>query len=370
MASPLDQIIEQENVKTSLSKFISSKRIPHALIFKGAEGIGKENTAIQFAKALTYNQTDSDNRVLQAIDNLSEPYLKFIFALPRGKNETDQSGPFEKLTVDEIEHIKSEIQKKSSNHFYKIDIPRANIIKINSIRDINKFLSLSYDEDFYRVVLISNAHLMNDESQNALLKNLEEPPKGIIFILCTHHPERLRETIRSRCWTLEFNTLSNESVSEILISKFKIDKDYAENVASFASGSVINALNLLEYDFELLKDKVIKILRYSFGKKYLSAYTEFEELMQDNDQNLLQIIIQLLMQWLNDLIKFKTKNDGILFVDHIDTFQKFNSRFPEIDVMPLVNKLDNLSSSMRNNINLNLAVSNIIFELSSVIPRK
>ena len=135
--------------------------------------------------------------------------------LPRGKSETDQNDPYEKLSDDEIELINSEFQKKSKNLFYKIQIPRANFIKISSIRDIKKFLSLNYDDVKYRVILVSQAHLMNEESQNALLKNLEEPPDGVIFILCTPYPEKLRETIRSRCWKINFQPLENETIAKI-----------------------------------------------------------------------------------------------------------------------------------------------------------
>ena len=67
---------------------------------------------------------------------------------------------------------------------------------------------------------------MNEESQNALLKNLEEPPDGVIIILCTSSPEKLRETIRSRCWKVNFRPLPSQIVKEILINKFCISENY------------------------------------------------------------------------------------------------------------------------------------------------
>lgn len=373
MNNPLHQIIGQEKIKLTLERIISSEKISHAFLFKGLEGVGKEDTAIRFAQALIYNSElieEKKKNYFTQISNLSEPFIKYIFPLPRGKNETEDDNPYEKLTEDEIELIQDELSKKSLNHFYKIQIPKANNIKINSIRDINHFLSLSYDKSVKRVVIISDAHLMNDAAQNALLKNLEEPPANIIFILVTHYPERLRETIRSRCWIINFNPLSNSDVEKILVDNFNIDTALAEKVSVFSNGSVSNALKLINYGVDEMKEKAIKILRYSFGKKFHSAYSEFEDISKESDNEYFSLIISLLIQWLNDFIKFRSDSGNILFSDYRETFEKFYSRYPDIDLLPLANRLDEISSRLKNNINLNLAISNVIAEIAAVINTK
>lgn len=373
MNNPLHQIIGQEKIKLTLDRIISSGKVSHAFLFKGLEGIGKEDAAIRFAQALVFNSELSEEKkknYLNQIDNLSEPFIKYIFPLPRGKNETEDDNPYKKLKEDEIELIQEELSKKSINHFYKIQIPKANNIKINSIRDINHFLSLSYDESLKRVVIISDAHLMNDAAQNALLKNLEEPPANIVFILVTHYPERLRETIRSRCWIISFNPLSNSDVQKILIDNFNIDTELAKKVSAFSNGSVSNALKLINYDLDEMKEKAIKILRYSFGKKFHTAYSEFEDISKESDNEYFSLIISLLIQWLNDYTKFRTNSGNILFSDYRETFEKFYSRFPDIDLLPLANRLDEISSRLKNNINLNLAISNVIVEIAAVINTK
>lgn len=373
MNNPLHQIIGQEKIKLTLERIISSEKISHAFLFKGLEGVGKEDTAIRFAQALIYNSElieEKKKNYFTQISNLSEPFIKYIFPLPRGKNETEDDNPYEKLTEDEIELIQDELSKKSLNHFYKIQIPKANNIKINSIRDINHFLSLSYDKSVKRVVIISDAHLMNDAAQNALLKNLEEPPANIIFILVTHYPERLRETIRSRCWIINFNPLSNSDVEKILVDNFNIDTALAKKVSVFSNGSVSNALKLINYGVDEMKEKAIKILRYSFGKKFHSAYSEFEDISKESDNEYFSLIISLLIQWLNDFIKFRSDSGNILFSDYRETFEKFYSRYPDVDLLPLANRLDEISSRLKNNINLNLAISNVIAEIAAVINTK
>jgi DNA polymerase-3 subunit delta' len=369
MSIYIDEIVGNDKVKLILSGIVESKNIPHAILFSGADGFGKESCAISFAKAINIiDNTSSDtSKIIKQIENLSEPYIKYILPLPRGKNETDQNSPYEKLTQDEIEQIITEIEKKALNSYYKIVIPRANFIKISSIRDIKKFLSLNYDDVKYRVIIISQADLMNDESQNALLKNLEEPPRGVLFILCTSYPEKLRETIRSRCWKINFQPLSHIELFDILVNKFSIEKSIATEVIPFASGSIQEAINLIENDFEELREKTIRILRYSFGKKYHSAFLEFEEMLSDFDQAKIKLIIRMILLWLNDFQKYRLNKQSDFFYSlHLETLEKFNTKFPDVELIEVTNNIDKISSSFKNNVNLNLSVSNIIFQLSSL----
>jgi DNA polymerase-3 subunit delta' len=368
----IDQIIGNSKVKVILNKILESKTIPQAILFIGADGVGKENAAINFIKAINsqYNSPVNSDKKLEAINNFSEPYVKYIYPLPRYKNETDQHDPFERLSEDEIELITQELKKKSQNNYYKIQIPKANIIKINSIRDIKKFLSMDYDDVGFRTILISQAHLMNEEAQNSLLKNLEEPPEKVIFILCTPSPEKLKSTIISRCWTINFQPLDETDIISILINNFSIDKNIAEKVATFAGGSITEAILLIENDFEELLDKSIKILRNSFAGRFHSALVEFDDTLSENDQVRLKLIIRLLIIWLNDLQKYRIgKLEKIYYSSYLETLEKFNTKFPLVDVAPVVNELDTLSSYLKNNINPNIAVSNIVFKVYSLIPK-
>ncbi|HEX9251461.1 MAG TPA: hypothetical protein VF870_04425 [Ignavibacteriaceae bacterium] len=368
----LDEIAGNDKVKIILSNILQSGNIPHAFLFTGADGVGKENAAICFTKALNQNikSNEKSKSISALIDNLTEPYIKYILPLPRGKSETDQNDPYEKLNEDEIDLINSEFKKKSQNHFYKIQIPRANFVKISSIRDIKKFLSFNYEDIKYRVILISQAHLMNEEAQNALLKNLEEPPEGVVFILCTPSPEKLRETIRSRCWNVHFQPLTQNDLSNILIEKFEMEYPIVKEVVPFSGGSVQTAISLIENNFEDLLDKTIKILRYSFGKKYHSALMEFEEMLSESDTLRIKLVITMIIIWLNDFQKYRlNEQNSVFFSKQIETLDKFKAKFPDVDVADVANNLDRISSSFKNNINLNIAVSNIVFQLSKLTSK-
>ena len=358
----------QETVKEILSQLINSSKIPHALLFTGIEGIGKDFFALKFAHALNAKFSDVDKaiEINKQISNYSEPYIKYIFPLPRGKNEIDTSGPTEKLSIDEIQLIQEEIKKKSINPYYKISIPKASNIKISSIRDIKKFLSFDFSDVLYRIILITDAHLMNDAAQNAILKSLEEPPPGIIFILTTSYPALLRSTIRSRCWEINFKPLSNHDVKNILIKYFGIDSYLAEKIAVFSGGSIFNSMNLIENNFEELLETTIHILRYSFGRKYNSALDKFSPYLKENSAESIRLLINMINIWLCDLQRFKYNVNDYYYKDYIETLEKFSSRFPNIQLKDIVSKFEKLSTLIKKNINLNLITLNIVYELSAL----
>jgi DNA polymerase-3 subunit delta' len=371
MNSLLEKIPGQQRVKKILENFLCSGNIPHAFLFTGIEGIGKHLTAIKFAQALVTTKKENNlNKKISGIEQLSEPYLKFIFALPRGKNETDSDSPTEKLNIDDLEQVREQIEKKGKNPFHKIFIPKSNFIKINSIRDIKKFLSRDYKEIGYRFVLISDAHLMNEESQNALLKNLEEPPPEVIFILTTSVISKLRSTIISRCCRINFDPLSEDEIIYILKTYFEIKEETANVVVPFAMGSVQTAINLIDMDIHNLTDKTISLLRYSFGRKFNSAFEELNSILSEQSSSAFPILVNMIIAWLNDLQKHRLNFKKYYYTNHIDTLEKFNNKFPNVKLNELTSILDKLSSLQVNNINPTLLSSNLIFELTSVVQQK
>ena len=362
-------IYGQRQVLNTLEKFFLSDRVSHAYLFHGPPGSGKHIAAVRFAALLNSSENTGERNISKKINALEEPYIKYIFPLPRGKGETPEDTPTGKLTPDQIKELNSHLKAKAENPYYNFRMEKASSIKINSIRDLKRFISLNYSDLKYRTIIISEAHLMNAEAQNALLKSLEEPPEGIVFILLTSHPDQLLETIRSRSWQVKFAPLIEENVKNILINNFKIDETLASKAALFSNGSVTHALELLENNFEELLEKTIFILRYSLVGRYNSALTEINDFSKSNDAKTLKLIIQMIIKWLNDVIKDKVNIEKFYFMEFKDTMKKFNQKFPEAEIDELVIKLNRLSSSIEKNVSLNLIALNIIFELGSLQNR-
>lgn len=358
----------QEKAKENLLKIYKSGKIPHAFIFYGQDGIGKFNLALQFAILLNSDSTfrNSDPAIGKKILQMQEPYVKYIIPLPRGKNETGSNSAVEKLDDDTLILMREEVERKIVNPYYRISIPNANSVKISSIRDIRKFLSYNFDEIKYRIILISDAHLMNEEAQNALLKSLEEPPSGVIFILLTSRPYQLRETIISRCWKINCESLPQETVKDILVTRFGYDSSIAEISSRFSNGSVYNALDLINNNINDLLSKTVQILRYSLAQKYHSALREVSDLITGNDREKFLLLLNLISLWMNDVLKNRVHLSDYYFSNYADTLEKFNQRFGNSRITILDTKINKMAASLESNINLNVVALNLIFEIASL----
>lgn len=351
----------QNKILSVLSKFHSNNTIPHALLFSGPDGVGKFFTAINFA--IEVNEV-GNSLALDRIQKLTEPFIKLVFPLPRGRNETNEDGPFDKLSDETIADIQQNIRLLSENPFHKIYIDGANNIKISSIRDIKKFLTLDFNEATYRFIIILDAHLMNDEAQNAFLKSLEEPPEGIIFVLITSQKDLLLETIRSRCWQINFEPYPVHTIKNILKDIYKISDSESDKLCRFSDGSVTAALNLNENNISETLEDTINIIRFSLVKKYNSAFIIFEKYL--NDKNRLHLIISTIKKWIYDSIRVRNHMDPLYYNESIDTFNKFNEKYNFTNTHILYEKLEKYVSFINRNGNLNIIAMNIIFDIASL----
>ena len=355
----------QSKVVQILEKIVSSKQIPHAFLFTGPQNVGQHFTARQFLKSIIITD-ETEQSVELKIDKLEDPFIKYVIPLPRGRGETPDDKPYSKLSANDLEHIALEFKEKSDNPYYEIKIENANNIKINSIRDIKKNLSINYGDLRYRMIIVEDAHLMSIAAQNALLKSLEEPPEGIIFVLITHKPEFLLPTIYSRCWDIIFTSLSNDVLEEILVTKFNVENSIASEISPFAEGSIHSAIELFNHGFHQITDLSINIIRYSLGRRYNTAINLFHNGIAEYSKDIIPIILTLMISWFNDVQKHRTGIEQFHFTKHADTIEKFNLKFSDSEIDEIVFALHGLKNKLDFNINLNLIVLNTIFKIASI----
>lgn len=125
-----------------------------------------------------------------------------------------------------------------------------NIIKLDKIRELIKFSSLKSFSGGRKFAVIDDAHLMNIESQNALLKLIEEPPEGETIVLITSKYEELLPTIRSRVINVSFNKLSDDEMNQVF------GRNLSQEILALANGSVSQAIKYLDYDMSDLSQFV------------------------------------------------------------------------------------------------------------------
>ena len=231
-----------EEINTYLNKIIKNKSFANGYIFYGAEGVGKKQTALQFIKEIFKQSSPSDN-VEEKITNNNHP--DFLIIKPDSLLAT---------------------KKSKSSDLEKTIKSGSEIIKIAQIRNIKTFLGQKSINSGKKIVLIVDAHLLNEAASNCLLKTLEEPSNGI-FILLTSKLNLLLDTIISRCQIVRFRSFSSKQIKSIFedylnTSKLKINtKLKFEDLINSANGSPNQLLKNIEIwnDFS---DEIISKLDY------------------------------------------------------------------------------------------------------------
>ncbi len=214
-----------------LRSFIRNRTVPHALLFTGAQGVGKQDAAKRLAMAL--NCCDP---VAPAPDNSKNPGS---FTDPCGK-------------------CRSCVKIISGTHPDIIHIrPKGAFIRIDQIRNLLSTLSMKPYEAAYRVVIISDADAMNPESGNALLKMLEEPPDRTILVLNTRQRSDLLPTVVSRCRHIRFNPISRKRLKQYLVDRKDMAPETAGTLAGFSNGSLSRALDIDKNNWLTRRDWLI-----------------------------------------------------------------------------------------------------------------
>ncbi len=249
------------------------KRPPHGLLFKGAMGIGKFELAMHFARSLLCQRPDEAGFACgqcQSCHWFSQgSHPDFFLLQPEALS---------------LEGEESESGKKPSKQ-----------ISVDQVRGLADFSGMSAHQGGRRVVVIHPAEAMNINAANALLKNLEEPPPGMLFILVTHKPQQLLPTILSRC--LSFALSAPDAGSAVRWLAGQGVRDPAEALA--ASG--FSPLHAVKTDEQLGGEERDKLLRAVRKPASLDVFA-LAEALQKTEQ---VAVVQWLQQWSYDLNAMK-----------------------------------------------------------------
>lgn len=358
-----ENIIGQKRVVSILRQAMTSKRMPHALLFHGAEGLGKEAVAVELAKALfcqqdaVYCNACSD---CKRVGQLSHPDLLLIYPSPK------QPKP------EEVQAIRQSIIK---NPYYRAQLWSNPSILIDTIRGLKKTVSMTSYENKGRVVIIMDAHRMTTEAANSLLKVLEEPPGKLTMILISAQSNLLLPTIVSRCQKIRFDPLAWEDIETALVERESVPADRAKIVARMSFGSYRRALELLDEDLNERQDLMIDVLRKLLATDLDVALT-VEYLVNNEDKRTIKELIGLMMVWFRDAMvlgltaeeEYSAK--GIINFDRLETLQKFVQNLEPIDFQHVISSMEKAIELIDRNVYLNIILLQLFFKLKENLRRK
>jgi len=325
----LRDILGQERVVNFLRQALQSEQMPHALLFVGNEGVGKGTTALALAQALNCENRQQDQ------DACGQCRSCRLYA-------TGSHPDFW-----QIKPIKSEAAQLQ--------------IKIDQIRELRRQVGFRPLAGNWRVVLLKPAETMNEPAANALLKTLEEPPEGNIFILTAPGDRDLLPTIVSRCRRLSFGAIPQAILIQELQRRQNLTREQATLVAAINYGSLGRALKHDLAGLLAKRDQVIhelKVLQQGSIGKVLQWAAEKGKKGADLDE-----FIVLARLWYRDLLALNCRagSEQLINQDRLTDLLNQQQEIPCVSILERLEILGNLQWQARANLNLELALN--IFSL-------
>lgn len=216
-----DSVVGQQHIVSTLEHAITEGRLSHAYLFCGPRGTGKTTMARILAKALLCRNAEA--------------------ARAEGASGCMPDG-----TCEECELI------AEGNHPDVYELDAASRTGVDNVREeIINSVNFAPVRGKYKIYIIDEVHMLTTAAFNALLKTLEEPPAHVIFVLCTTDPQKILETILSRCQRFDFHRIGNEDIEHRLAyvceqEGFDYDDEALAIVARHAKGGMRDALSTLE----------------------------------------------------------------------------------------------------------------------------
>jgi len=240
-------------------------RLPHAMLFSGPRGVGKESFALAFSQSCLCPDSDASGRPCGVCRHC----------------QLLQSG-----THPDFQWVRPEEESKSGE------------IKIEAIRELTSGAGLTAQTGGHKVILVQPAHRMNTAAANSLLKTLEEPSRDTLIILLTDQPSRLLPTIRSRCQQLAFQIPARLTALNWLADKIRHGE--AETLLDLASGAPLLALTL--DDAELLEGRRRLLGQFLSLAQKREDPVSLAQAWSSFDNSLL---MEWLAGWIVDLLRLK-----------------------------------------------------------------
>ena len=338
--SGFELLINQERPIRILSTLLRNRTLPHALLFTGTAGVGKQAAALALASACNCQGQTS------------------------GFHPDDGSGRDpDKPTIESCGVCKSCKKIGSGNHPDIIQVqPKGPFIKIEQIRGLLQTLSMKPYEARTRVVIISEAHCMNAAASNALLKILEEPPDRSMLVLMATRKSDLLPTIASRCQSVKFDRISRQTINAWIAKEHGLNLQDAEIISATANGSLAKAQKMIDDDWMSGRGWVLNEMQTLSLQRLARLMALAEKLAREKEA--LAGRLEVISSWFRDLIINRYDSRKIINQDVAERIGIISRRTEVKKLLRKVKAIQEVQSRLSANTNLRLGMERLLIELA------
>jgi DNA polymerase-3 subunit delta' len=290
----LADVVGHDRVRGILARALERDRLPPALLLAGPSGVGKKTLALAVAQATLCEKAPA-----------GEPCGECAVCRKIARAASAES--LEALREEAARHADEDTWCNFRLHpdlvlvegwtLTKTGRPRPEPeIRVGQVRDLVAEVPGAPFEARRRLFIVDDAHSMNESSQNALLKSLEEPPPRSHLILVTSQPQGLRQTIRSRCQLLRFGPLPRAVVARHLAREHGVPEAEAELRAALGAGSLAAALAFESDTYRGMREDMLSLLESVSTSGPLARMEKAEALEQVADASLLLTTLRSLLR--------------------------------------------------------------------------
>lgn len=335
-----DGIIGQLIPVRILQNFLKKGSIPHALLFTGMAGIGKRTSARMFAMALNCSaRTNTANgRADGSVDKY--PCLRC-----RNCRQIENGSHPDVLLIE----------------------PQGSVLRIDQIRRLLAILAMKPHHAGHRVVIIADAHAMNAEAGNALLKALEEPPADTYLVLTARSKSDLLPTIVSRCQHIRFNPLNTLDVQKLLSANQLGDTGHAETIARLSGGSFKKARDLAQGDWLEKRNWLIRAAGFSqLDRTVQNALTRalaFAGHLSQQKEQATEFLV-VFQTWIRDLCIWPYAPQFVINSDYREILARIRPRMDDRQLVFLWECIETAQKAIAANANIRLTLEVMVLRMA------
>ncbi len=343
----LKKFIGNNRIKENIKRLVESKRVPHSLLFAGAEGIGKKQFALELAKAFVCHNP----KMGESCDVCSACRRADKFAFPK----FDDRDAFKHVIFSEHSDV-------------GLVIPFNKNILVDAIRELETEANFRPFEAEARFFLIDEADKMNESASNALLKTLEEPAPTTYLFLITSRPDALLPTIRSRCQIVRFTPIEAKQIENFLLATKKFSPADAELMSKLSKGSVGHALNTDLEKFRGQREAMLHVLESLLVTEDRAALLRTaEELNDAKYKEEYETQLEILQTLIHDIwsLQLAGKKENLVNVDLVPNLKKLAERADGKILPAWLSEIETLRARLAVNINRKIATDALFMQMAA-----